>query len=329
MKTHFRFCLSLLIALLFTRAVQAQQNLVPNPSFEDTSFCSMACISNFGQVSNWFIASGTPDFVNASCSTCPPPNFLNQNFIYYQYPNSGTNYLHEMYYVDRRSFPNNDYHYREIVGCKLNSRLIVGQAYLVSFYYNAFIYPNYRTASNDQGILFSSKKHDFLAGDSTFYFGMYPHFAHVSADSINRDTMNWTHFEKYFIADSAYEYLYLGNFYDSIHTLVDSKNVVGSGNFFDDISVILDTTYHADGMEQQNERTNIYPNPVANELFVSANYAIKSIEIWSSLGFLIKVLEGYGKQACSNKLDDIPPGHYILKINSLDNQFYFKQIIKI
>ena len=70
----------LIFTLLFTRAVQAQQNLVPNPSFEDTSFCSMACISNFNQVSNWFIAAGTPDFVNASCSTCPPPKFFKSKF---------------------------------------------------------------------------------------------------------------------------------------------------------------------------------------------------------------------------------------------------------
>jgi hypothetical protein len=328
MKTLFRFCLCLAIALFFTRAVQAQQNLVPNPSFEDTSFCSMACISNFNQVSNWFIAAGTPDFVNSWCSTCPIPNFYNQNFIYYQYPNSGLNYINLAYGVDRRSYANIAYHYREIVGCKLNSDLEIGKRYLISFYYNSYSFPGYLTYSNDQGILFSTKKHDFLAGDSTFIYGTNHHFAHVSADSINRDSINWTLFQKYFVADSAYEYLYLGNFYDSTHTRVDFLPCC-SGNFFDDISVILDTTYQVDGMEQQNERTNIHPNPVANELFVSANYAIKSIEIWSSLGFLIKVLEGYGKQACSNKLDDIPPGHYILKINSLDNQFYFKQIIKI
>jgi hypothetical protein len=323
-----RHYLLLLFLLITSVEVKAQNNLVPNPSFEDTSFCSMGCMNNFNQVANWFIAVATPDFANASCSNCAPPNFNHQSFIYFQYPHSGSNYAHLAFEVDRRAYANIAYHYREIIGCKLNSDLEIGKRYLVSFYYNAYTFPNYLTCSNDQGILFSTKKHDFTAGDSTFYYGNNPHFAHVSADSINRDTMNWTLFQKYFIADSAYEYLYLGNFYDSIHTLFDSRTII-SGNFFDDISVILDTTYHADGMEQQYERTNIYPNPVANELFVSANYAIKSIEIWSSLGFLIKVLEGYGKQACSNKLDDIPPGHYILIINSLDNHFYFKQIIKI
>lgn len=315
----------LIFTLLFTRAVQAQQNLVPNPSFEDTSYCNMACFSNFGQVSDWFTAANTPDFVNVQCSLCPAPNFIGPNWAY-QYAHSGTNYirLHMQYYPTTIQ-----YFYREIVGCELKDDLIKGKRYLVSFYYNTYLNIN-ETPSNDQGILFSTKKHDFAAGDSTFYYGNNPHFAHVSADSINRDTLNWTHFQKYFIADSAYRYLYLGNFYEIAHTQKDTPIRALSSYYFDDVSVVLDNTYLSIDTKKNSHLINVYPNPANDLITVESTFDTNftTFKIYSITGFLVKQVQGESLHSVDLDVSDLNSGYYFVRINFLNGLVVNKYFLK-
>ena len=43
-------------------------------------------------------------------------------------------------------------------------------------------------------------------------------FAHVYSDSVIKDTTSWTLIKGEFTADSAYQYISIGNFFDDINT---------------------------------------------------------------------------------------------------------------
>ncbi len=191
------------------------QNLVPNPSFElhDT------CPSIFGFASKplyWDRWDQSPDYFHACAGELGGIDTLLDvpwNGFTWQYAHDGEAY------VGMTCFEPNDF--REHVGAPLVEPLVVGQTYHVSYWVNLATEGSYwetRWACNNQGVLFTMDEH-LWSGQT----GSGPEFtprnhAHVNKPTILTDTANWTLVSGSFVADSAYRYIVLGNFFDDAHT---------------------------------------------------------------------------------------------------------------
>ena len=212
--------LNFFLLLLFQSSAQ---NLVPNPSFEDYSWCPF----DFGQINqviDWYndspddnnpgLCLETPDYFNA-CDTIGGWGFglygIPDNDFGYQYPYSGNGYV-GIVTIHPSGCPN----FREYVGVELTTPLTIGQQYYVSFYAALSLdYFNLNYASNNIGARFSTVPL-INAGSAPF-----DNYAHVNSINVITDTLNWTKISGYFIADSAYNRITIGNFFtDSATTTV-------------------------------------------------------------------------------------------------------------
>src|SRR5262245_47267631 len=106
-----------LIIIFLGCGICEAQNLVPNPSFEDT----IGCPSGYNQVSNatgWFIARQSPDYFN-TCATWSGVS-VPQNDFGLQYPPSGNAYMG--FFAKSHTSSN----YREHIGISLPFPIQIG-----------------------------------------------------------------------------------------------------------------------------------------------------------------------------------------------------------
>jgi hypothetical protein len=122
-------------------------------------------------------------------------------------------------YVGMTTFePNN---FREHVGAPLVEPLVVGQTYYVSYWVNLATEGSYweaRWASNNQGVLFTMDEHIWSGQTGSGPEFAPRNYAQVNNPTVITDTANWTLVSGSFVADSAYRYIVLGNFFDDAHT---------------------------------------------------------------------------------------------------------------
>lgn len=272
---------------LFSFALSAQ-NLVFNPSFEDTVQCPNSgwIIYSLG----WKPYSSSPDYFNV----CVPEFYgysVPNNFTGTQLAASGQAYAGAICYIEQET----DYSLnREILGGDLTSSLTIGQKYFVSFKVVAI--PNTLNIGSSMfidklGALFSTIPYTNI--DSTTIPPI-ENFAHVYTDSIITDTTNWTTIFGSFTADSAYIYVSIGNFFknnntDTIHHT--NSSYPNAYYLFDDICVSTDSAFCVNyvyiGIEDEliESNFNIYPNPTSD--FVNITFEdnkVHSIVIYNSIG---------------------------------------------
>lgn len=276
------------LLLFFTGAGNAQVNLVPNPSFEDTVNCPVNISGMFGEqiyaLANWFPAASSPDYFNP-CATNQASNPLNG--FGFQVPQSGDGYIG--FYTILQSPINQNV--REIVGVQLLQNLIVGTKY----YFKANISAGYgglqvaRYFSNNIGVHFSNSF--FEAQQNPFTINNNPI---GNYDSILMDTTNWVPFQFSFIADSSYMYLYVGNFYNDINT--DSilpygfTGATGAYYYMDNLCLSTDSNFceTLTGFQSIDyNEIHIWPNPIQNYFQFSAKESIDVVTIYDSRGKLI------------------------------------------
>jgi len=141
-----------LLITLFTICGLQAQNLVPNPSFEDTVFCP----TNLVQVDAcqyWMNFGNSPDYYNG----CSPAGLRPPDMYFgFQYPHSGNAITGLITYQWQfgPDWPN----YREFIGVELLYSLEIGQKYYMSFFVNCAGYlPNWQIiGANKIGIRFST-----------------------------------------------------------------------------------------------------------------------------------------------------------------------------
>jgi gliding motility-associated-like protein len=194
-----------LFIILFCCEAKTQINLVTNGSFEDT----LVCPFNQGQVSfanNWNEYASADYFNNCSSSPMFSTPF---NFGGYQMPKDGNAY------VGLNTFADYLVDGREYIYSKLKNPLIIGEKYYVSFYI---------CCSKANFISASKYSNNIGCRFTTFYpnVSQVVNYSHINTANLQSDTVNWTKVDGVFIADSVYEYLSLGNFYNDINTQVGS-----------------------------------------------------------------------------------------------------------
>ncbi|MBA3985910.1 MAG: gliding motility-associated C-terminal domain-containing protein [Flavobacteriales bacterium] len=218
-KTNFIF-----VILIIASPILLAQNLVPNPSFEDTISCPVYN-SNLTDCAEWYSPIGTtPDYFN-SCGIgdVGVPN----NFNGYQLPRTGNAYC-GMYVGN----PGLDW--LEYIQVQLKNPMIIGNTYEFKMYVNLADKSKYTTDAI--GALFSA----FPVMPFSSIIIQTPQVLNTPGNFIT-DNHGWTLIKQTFIADSVYKYVTIGNFFSYVNTslLITGFNSPRPPYFYiDDVSLV-------------------------------------------------------------------------------------------
>ncbi|MBK9045596.1 MAG: T9SS type A sorting domain-containing protein [Bacteroidetes bacterium] len=274
---YFIICLFVAVLLPFYGTTQ---NLINNPSFEDT----VSCPTNEFQLwrtDGWYAVNQTPDYFNSCTDNADidvPVNYFGTT-----YPVDGNGYVGLVSYVS--TTPD----FREIIGTELKQPLVPGTRYYISACIIRSDTSIADCAVNKFGFKFSTT---FMPSSPVV-----DNFSHFHSDSIFRDKNNWETIKGSFVADSAYSYLFIGNFYTDADITVSDCSTPGgyhfSYNFIDMICVSADSTKLNYSCNSTVGFTNeisandykISPNPFNDFLSVQTDYS-------SPVNFIISDLSG-------------------------------------
>ncbi|MFH2141222.1 MAG: T9SS type A sorting domain-containing protein [Bacteroidota bacterium] len=304
---------------IFSQIILAQ-NLVPNPSFEIYDTCPNG-LGQVYKVNGWNIRINTPDYFNS----CNSSNYSVPNaFFGYQNAATGTGICGLYVYNSLNLYG------REFLGCKLNDSLVVGQKYYISLKLNL---PNTATcAVNKLSILFSTVQFvDTLCHYSVYFSDN----ALILSDTIINDTLNWVLLKTTFIADSSYDFLIVGNFFENhlIDTVLFSGNTCISYYYIDDICISKDSLYcntinNVYDLIKDEDTFFIYPNPTSDFINIKINTSdAKTIccKLFDLYGRLIdqKIIINSGNINVTNYSE----GVYVLQMKIKNTTLYKKIII--
>ncbi|CAN5450003.1 hypothetical protein BH11BAC2_BH11BAC2_00640 [soil metagenome] len=310
--------LTLILLLLLYIPAQAQQNLVPNPSFEDTLFCPQY-LNQIEAANSWFNFGNTPDYYNV----CNPIFNMPDMPFGYQYPRSGVGMAGIVSY--RNPAGPNGPNYREFFAAPLIISLTVGVKYYFTMFVNCANTNNYSLATNKLGARFSVYQH------SQFDEPAINNFAHIYMDVILDDTLSWTKISGSFFADSNYTYIMVGNFFDDINT--DTNNL---GLFFDysyyyvdDICVSTDSVF-AQNWTALPDLTYLpclmFPNPSPGFIKFSNSSNDDYIKIFDQSGRLL-ISRKLSNKNETYSLDDISSGLYFCHLFRRNKLFFKYKLI--
>ncbi|HRG90789.1 MAG TPA: T9SS type A sorting domain-containing protein [Chitinophagales bacterium] len=279
MKKIIIACMAYLLTLNATA-----QNLVPNPSFEDTIMCP----NGLGQVYNtvaWSSVRLSPDYFN-SCSNSG--NFTSasvpHNYWGYQPAASGN-----AYGGFAGEYGQGDI--REYLAAPLLSNLAIGIKYFISLKVSlSYRYNGLLCAINNLGVLFTTGS--FTENTPLPVLN----YAHLHTTDIVSDTTSWTIIRGYFIADSNYAFINIGNFYpdSSTNRIQFLGNQCNSYYYVDDVCVSTDSVYCSDYVYMSisnygaQMNANVYPNPFTDHITIQyKGLNIEDIKIFNSSGQLV------------------------------------------
>ena len=258
------------------------QNLVPNPSFEEHTGCPDAD-NQVHYAVGWDSYCLTPDYFNA-CS--PSPHYSVPSNLYgngsYQPAADGEAYCGFFAQWKWPSYTN----VREHIGAQLLSPLVSGKEYHVSIKVSlAYNGASMVCACSHIGVKFSTVSHE-VYGD-TVTSPLVNNHAHIYTTSVITDTVNWVTVSGSFVADSAYEYVVIGNFFtdDMVDTflLVPSYPFCYAYYYLDEVCVSEDPEVcglgTAVGDMTGSSGISAYPNPFSSFTDVHLTQPNADIEV--------------------------------------------------
>ena len=167
------------------------QNLVPNPSFEDTISCPLAPSGPWNplfSVQNWYSATNASLLYFNSCAPHYPGgnrNVPNNDPNYgWQYARTGVAYVGTQTYCESS---------RGYLQVELTDTLVTQHKYCVWFYVNCL--NNVKSACNNMGMYFSDLP--VQHPNPVDFIGIIPQ---IIEDTIIKDTVNWIKVSGEFIA---------------------------------------------------------------------------------------------------------------------------------
>ncbi|MBK9639392.1 MAG: hypothetical protein IPO63_16905 [Bacteroidetes bacterium] len=258
---------------------EAQINLVPNPSFEDTVSCPIG-LDNMQEVLGWTSFGNSADYFNGCSISMNVPNTP----FGFQSSHSGNAYCGVINYWKGNSVLTNNY--REFIGVQLVNSLQVGTKYYFSFYVVSAQNNSIGYFSNNIGLRF------FTNSYSKTNPAPLDNFAHIKLDTLLTDTVNWLKIRGSFIADSNYQYVSIGNFFDYLNTdtLVYTTFPQCAYSYIDDVCVTTDSIYNETWTGLHDDELNvvkIWPNPVLDYFQYESKQKIDEIIIYDSRGKFI------------------------------------------
>ena len=278
------------------------QNLVPNGSFEDTVSAPLGGVIE--DVTGWINCGSTPDYYNPAFES-DGFGFGVPNCFYTGYQNA----------LDGNSFaglgltaiPEQP---AEFIAIQLTQQMSVGTRYYVSAYISqADLYP---CATNNFCFKFFNSMYFSQGSPPPF-----DNFAHIRSTTINSDSLNWQFVSGSFIADSTYQYLVMGNFFNLVQTDTFHCSASDLSYYYidkvcvssDSLNCMVPTSINQLPLKATST-ISIYPNPASNYIQVNnLTYSI-SYSVYNELG-----------QSCMN--GKLKTGLNNIDVNSLSNGLYF------
>ncbi len=232
-----RKVLFFLLLISFCR-VTAQQNLVPNPSFEEYSSCPVEN-GELYKVPPWFTpTSGSSDYFNICSMGIWPSNMdVPTNYFGYQYARTGSAYA-GLGAIYNAPISNN----REYIAVKLIESLKIGYNYYVEFY----------TSLANTSKIGTDAIGAYLSKDSlVWYYNPFPYIYHSLLNGIPQikntigatliDTINWMKISGVIKSEGGERFLTIGNFVDHSQSTNDTLSPCTNCTayyYIDDVSVI-------------------------------------------------------------------------------------------
>jgi hypothetical protein len=314
MKKYF------VVFLFFVAQVCPGQNLVNNWSFEDTVTCPDN-ISQIDRAVGWMSFSITPDYFNTCApANAPFPVSVPHNLVGDQLAHTGNAY------AGFTAFSINGSSVREFVATQLIQNLIPQEKYFLSFWVStAFGYllnqfPS--MACNNIGAKFSTMAYSQATPQPV------NNFAHILDTTIINDTTNWVKISGSFIADSAYAFLSIGNFYDNLHTtFVTNGSFINQAYYYlDDVKLSTDSDF-VNNISEINSFyvIKLFPNP-ARDWIVIEGRNIESIEVFDLCGRMVLPKMAVSSFKTQVDISALSHGVYILKANTSTNTYINKFI---
>lgn len=292
------------LVFLFAGHVAYSQNLVLNPSFEDTLQCPTFATYPYFRSINWIQPTGgSSDFFNVN-TNCLWGGGVPQNIFGYQFPNTLNSYIGLAVYLGPPNQNNREY----IMGT-LDDTLISNHKYCVSFYISLSNTSKFHT--DDIGAYFCADSNTITDYTMTNVLNLVPQIENISGNFLG-DTTNWVLISRDFIAQGGEKFITIGNFKTDMNTSLIT-NVTALHNhayyYIDDVSVIDCTV----GLEEINNlEIQLYPNPAINELQIITSLKNYSYEIVDLTGR--KIINGKveGDQKTIN-ISKLTSGNYLFK----------------
>lgn len=208
-------------------ADSCDNNLVPNPSFEQFTTCPPGISPPF-TAAIWSLPTtgGSSDYYN-SCAPVASNVSTPINSFGTQAPRTGSGYAG---FILR---PTNLY--REYLEVKLSAPLVAGNTYQVSFYVN--LADQAQWAIDKFGAYLSKVPIGPIAAAPVLPF--VPQIMHPTGTFIT-DKTNWTQISGTYLASGGEQYLVIGNFYDNLATTPQmglGGSYPGAYYYIDDVSV--------------------------------------------------------------------------------------------
>ncbi|MBK7964033.1 MAG: T9SS type A sorting domain-containing protein [Bacteroidetes bacterium] len=206
--------------------------------------------------------------------------------------------------------------------------MIIGQKYFVSFYaVNSGKY-NFSIANNKLGLNLYTVAFDSCCPPPLL------NTAKLYTDSILTDTLNWTKISGSFIADSAYQYLCISNFFDDASTdTIELYPFYSNGYYYiDDVCLSTDSIYNEtwtglNNLEGTSPTISIFPNPTSGFFTIESPIPIFRYSLINMNGQLLAEHSSNFNLKFQIDLTEYPNGIYILRIQTKFNVSNLKIIL--
>ncbi|MEO6884527.1 MAG: T9SS type A sorting domain-containing protein [Bacteroidia bacterium] len=312
---------------------------MPNWSFEQHDSCPYAP----GQIyfaNGWFNVAFAPNY-NNFCSS--DSEYTVPTYIYNKYGYTDTTGIGDAQIATCNlcSFCENPPNQRETIGSLLITPLQIGKKYFVSFAVRLMISPGWlaNSASNKIGALFSTVSYimpidseNDISSNYTHSISFIKNYSQVYTDSVVADTLNWTVISGSFIADSAYTYINIGDFFDDSltnHILIynDTSYAYEMEAWYlvDDVCVTDDSTASCasewTGTNDIASRKNtmlIAPNPFSQNTTISFTFS----DGYSIRSATISVFDMLGRKVRDGTVN-LANDEYIFQKGNLSSGMYF------
>lgn len=238
----------------------------------------------------WTSFRETPEYYNYCSNLIGGIVGVPTNFMGYQYPHSGDAYAGLI------PFSIYGAQYNELMAVPLTSATVPNQKYYCTFYISFADIS--LIACNKIGIKLSTVPYSYNTPMPL------PNFPIAYSDSIYTDTLSWHKINLSFIADSIYQYLILGNFYDNTQVDTIGSNRTFSYYYFDDVCLSMDSAY-CSNFTGLNQNTKIPYNNIIKNIFysddklkITFNQAIgeKQLLIYTETGQLLQTVKTKEKE---------------------------------
>jgi hypothetical protein len=309
----------LIILPLFTKG---QNNLVPNPSFEDTTQCPTNPAQLYVCV-DWINPTAcSPDYYHS----CNPPYFsppntyfpnvgVPENGVGFQPAHTGDAYAALFAF----SLAEPDHNLREYIQIELTDTLTQGTKYIVGFY--ASLADKFWYSVNTLGAYLSV---DSISRTDMLRFEVIPQILNDSTNPLTSKD-EWMLVTDTFVSATGGErFITIGNFNDDAESdtmllTTGIENYYHAYYFIDDVSVIaIDSPVGLNEIE--NVKFSVYPNPTSAEMKIEYYSPDKNqsviFEMYNIFGRLVK-LQSISQSKTAISTEELQSGiyHYGLRID--------------